>query len=96
MFWPWMRTDPESGFFKADDEPQQHALSRATASEYGQGFSAVHAQADPIQNVVTTKGLVQILDRNNRHTAVFVGIFLLHRNVISSGHVCFTCASSNG
>jgi hypothetical protein len=36
------------GRIEANDEPQQHAFSRAAASQHGQGFSAVHAQADPV------------------------------------------------
>ena len=47
----------------------RHALSRAAASEHGQGFSAAHAQIDPIQNLLMPETLVQILDGDNGHTA---------------------------
>ena len=36
------------------------------------------------------------LDRDNRHTAVPLDIFLFHRVDISSGHMCFTRASRDG
>ena len=88
MSWPWMRTDPESGCFEADDEPQQYALAGAAASQHGQGFSAAHAQTDPVQNLVAAEGLVQVLDGDNRRTAVLLRFRLLHRNVIGCGHVC--------
>ena len=75
---------------------QQYAFPRAAASEHGQGFSAAHAQADPVQNLVAREGLVHVLDGNDGHRTVLLGFRLLHRNVISCGHICFTSASNSG
>ena len=36
---------------------------------------AAHAQADPIQNPVASKALMQVLDGDNRHTAVSLDSF---------------------
>ena len=49
-----------------DDQPQQHALAGATASQHSQGFAAPHRQADPIQNSLTVECLAQFLYRDYR------------------------------
>src|SRR5580658_3164744 len=77
------------GFFQADDKPQQYALSRAAASQHRQGFSATHAKADSVQNRVRPECLMQILDRDKRHTLVPLSVSQVHRIVTSSSHVCF-------
>ena len=75
---------------EADDEPQQHALSRAAASEHGQRFSPIHAQADPVQNLVAREGLVHVLDGNNGRTGrLCSGFCLLRRNVRCCGSYLF-------
>ena len=91
-----MRNRSGVGRIEADNEPQQHAFPRAAASEHGQGFSPVHAQADPVQDLVAGEGFVHVLDGNDGHKTVFLGFRLLRRNVISCGHICFTNASNNG
>ena len=65
----------------------RHALSRAAAPEHGQRFSAAHAQADPVQNLVGSEGLVHILDGDNGARVVLPSSVLLHRNVISCCHM---------
>src|SRR5271157_4966063 len=81
---------------QADDEPQQDALTGATASQHRQGLAAPHGQANPIQNLLTSEGLVQVLDGNNWRAAVFLGSFLLHGNLFDCVHTCFASCLSNG
>ena len=61
-------------FLQADDEPQQYALAGAAAPQHRQGLAAAHGQADPVQDLLTSKGLMQVLDGDNRRTAVFLGL----------------------
>jgi hypothetical protein len=79
---------------KADDEPQQHALSSAAASKHGEGLSTTHTQTDSIENGVTVEGLPHIAYSDGRRSAVILGDPLLHRIVIGRGHVGFTSCSS--
>ena len=62
---------------QADDEPQQYALASATAPQHRQGLAAAHGQADPVQDLLTSEGLMQVLDGDDWRTAVFLGFFLL-------------------
>ena len=78
------------GCFEADDEPQQHALSRAAAAQHGQGLAAAHAEIDPIENSVGAEGLEQILDGDKRRLAVLSGPLLLRRYVTCRGHSYLT------
>jgi hypothetical protein len=82
-------------FFQADDEPQQHALAGTAAPQDRQGLAAAYAQADPVQNLLTSEGLVQILDGDNRGTAVFLGFASLHRNLIDCVHISFASCLTN-
>src|ERR1035437_2945857 len=83
------------GCFEADDKPQQHASSRATTSKYGQGFTAIHAQANSVENHVAPKCFFQVLNCDNRRTAVFLRQLLLHRYVIACGHSYLTKMNVN-
>ena len=47
---------------QADDDPQQDALAGATAPEHRQSLAAAHAQADPVQDLLTSEGLMQVAD----------------------------------
>src|ERR1017187_2251974 len=78
------------GCFESDDKSQQYALACAAASQHRQGFAAVHSQTDPIQDLVTCKGFVQILDGDDARIALTFRLPLLHRNVIGCGHNRFT------
>ena len=73
---PWMRIDPESGFSQADDELQQYALTGTTAPQHRQGLATAHSQADPVQNLLTAEGLMQVFDGDNwshcRHPRLFL------------------------
>ncbi len=80
---------------QADDEPQQYALAGTTASQHRQGLAAAHGQADPVQHLLTSEGFMQVLDGDNRRTAVFLGFFWLHRNLIDCVHNCFTSSLIN-
>src|ERR1019366_3860851 len=46
------------GLLQADDEPQQHALTGATAPQHRHGLAAPHVQANPVQNLLTSEGLM--------------------------------------
>jgi hypothetical protein len=46
------------------------------------GLAALHGQADPVQNVLSSEGLMQVLDRDDRRSAVFLGFPLLPRDLI--------------
>jgi hypothetical protein len=50
---------------QADDEPQQYALTGTAAPQHRQGLAAVHGQADSVQNLLTSEGLMQVLDGDN-------------------------------
>ena len=50
----------------------------------------------PFRTLWLPKDLVHVLDSNNGHRTVLLGLRLLRRNVISCGHTCFTRASNNG
>ncbi len=80
--------------FESNDEPQQHAFPGAAASEYGQGFPLIHAQADSVENLVAPEGLVYVFDSNDGRKTVSGGFGLLRRNVISRGHFYFTHVSN--
>jgi hypothetical protein len=84
------------GLFKADNESQQHAFSRAAASEHSQSLPAVYVKAYSVENFMTSKRFMQILDSNERRYAASLYILLLFRIVISCGHVQFTRASTVG
>src|SRR5580704_5779113 len=71
---------------QADDEPQQYALTGTTAAQHRQGLAAAHAQADPVQNLLTSEGLMQGLDDDNWRTAVCLGVCRLHRDLIDYVH----------
>src|ERR1035437_5143158 len=60
------------GCFEADDKPQQHTFSCATSSENGQGFSSAYAQANSVENHVASKCFFQVLNCDNRSTAVYI------------------------
>src|ERR1039458_1250894 len=77
------------GLLQADDEPQQYALTGTTAPQHRQGLAAPHGQADPVQNILSSKRLMQVLDGHSRRSAVLRGPFWLHRNLIDGVHVCF-------
>jgi len=46
-----------------------------------QGFAALHRQAHPVQNLLTSEGFVQVLDSDDRRTAVGLGFALLDRSL---------------
>ena len=80
---------------QADDEPQQYALAGTTAPQHRQGLAAPHGQANPVQNLLTSEGLMQVLDGDNWRIAVFLGFSSLHRNLIDCVHTCFASCLIN-
>src|SRR3984885_10145170 len=77
---------------QADDEPQQDALAGAAAPEDCQGFAALHAQADSVQNFLRAKRLMQVFDSYYCRAAVFLGCRLRGRdwirNLLDRVHGC--------
>src|SRR5579863_9761844 len=69
------------GLFESNDEPQQYALARTAATQHRQGFAGFHRQANPVQDALTSKGLMQVRDGNNGRIAVFLSFVLLHCNL---------------
>ena len=62
---------------QADDEPQQYALAGATAPQHRQGLAAAHGQANPVQDLLASEGLMQVLDGDNWRVAVSLGFLWL-------------------
>src|SRR5579863_226417 len=75
-------------FLESDDEPQQYALARAAATQHRQGFAGLHRQTDPVQDILTSKGLMQVRDENNGRIAVILSFVLLHCSLIDRVHIC--------
>src|ERR1700674_806658 len=78
------------GLLQADDEPQQYALTGTTAPQHRQGLATRHGEANPVQNFLTSEGLMQVLDGDNWRAAVFLGFSSLDRNLIDCLHTRFT------
>src|ERR1035438_3503960 len=80
-------------FRQSDDEPQQHALTRAAASQDCQGLATLHLQADPVQNLLAAERLMQAGDGDNGRAAVLLGLRPLdrdlNRNLIDAVHLYF-------
>ena len=82
---------------QADDEPQQYAFAGTTASQHRQRLAAAYGQADPVQNLLISEGLVQVFDCNRGSSAVFPGYSWLrlrlspglNLNLIDGVHICF-------
>jgi len=46
------------GLFEANDDPQQYALTGATAPQHCQSLAAVDGQGNPVQDLLTSEALV--------------------------------------
>src|SRR5579863_1637796 len=52
-------------FLQSDDESQQYALTCAAAAQHRQGLAAPHCQVNSVQDLLTSEGLMQVLDAHD-------------------------------
>ena len=54
------RNESGVGPFEADNQPQQYTLARTAPTQHGQSLSALHTQANAIENLEASECLVYV------------------------------------